>query len=58
MRNGHATKRTVPIVLLGEADSAVRELLSILVASSDDESIKKYSKAIGFYSEHLRETWD
>lgn len=43
---------------IGEADAAVRELLNLLVDSSADISIKKYSKAIIFYADHLREKWE
>ncbi len=42
---------------LGKHAEAMEILLKLLSASSTDESIKKYKKAIGFYSDKLDQLW-
>ncbi|MFC4409690.1 tetratricopeptide repeat protein [Chungangia koreensis] len=42
---------------LGEHAEAMEHLLTSLVATSHDEEVLKYKKAIGFYAPRLDETW-
>ncbi|MGG4396683.1 tetratricopeptide repeat protein [Paenibacillus thiaminolyticus] len=43
---------------LGEHAEAMRLLLTALVNTSEDEGIRAYSRAIGFYADKLDQVWD
>jgi hypothetical protein len=42
---------------VGEYEGAMKLLLQTILETSDSQQVKEYSRAIGFYSEHLDDTW-
>jgi predicted Zn-dependent protease len=49
--------RALTLFNLGKAEEAVGQLLTQLIDTTDDASIKAYDRALRFYSDKLNETW-
>jgi tetratricopeptide (TPR) repeat protein len=49
--------RTLTLHNLGKSEEAVGQLLIQLLETTDDKAIKKYDKALRFYSDKLSEKW-
>jgi predicted Zn-dependent protease len=49
--------RAITLYNLGDAKSAVRELLKQLLDTTTDQTLTSYAKALRFYSDKLDETW-
>ncbi len=49
--------RALTLYNLGKSEAAIEQLLIQLLDTTDDGSIKKYDKALRFYSNKLNETW-
>lgn len=49
--------RSLTLHNLGQSEAAIEQLLMQLLDTTGDDSIKKYDKALRFYSDKLSETW-
>lgn len=49
--------RALALYNLGKAEESVSQLLTQLIDTTNDASIKSYDRALRFYSDKLNETW-
>lgn len=56
--NAFGTFRSLTLFNLGQPEQSVRVLLEQLVATTADENIKKYGRALLFYSDKLAEKFE